>query len=140
MRASLFALICLSMACCNCGCITHSARVVNPPDQAQSGVVVGTYHDRLPADLEFHNQLPQNVLITAWNRDEHSGVISRYDGYCRTPLPWWQRFPADIVADLTPIDFTISATQTIAVREVTGTDKSWIDQARRDGYVHEVKP
>lgn len=119
------------------GCITNSARVINPPGQAQSGVVVSTYHEQMPTELEFHNQRPQDIRITAWKRDPDSGKIYRYDGRCRTPLMGWGRFPMDILIDLAPVDFVIAAEQTVQLREISGDDKSWLEEARRDGYVHE---
>ena len=66
-----------------------------------------------------------------------NGPTGRFYTVVRTDLPWWQRFPADLVADFLPIDAAVEANSTITLKTVPRVDlDAFLAHAERDGYAH----
>ena len=80
--------------------------------------------------------LPIDLPVSVWRRDS-DGTLSRGELRVTTGLPWWQRFPADVVSDLAPIDAEVFASGTPTLTPVPLADRTRLfDQAARDGYAH----
>ncbi len=79
-------------------CIEHRASV-DLPDGFH--VVVDDHMPPPARSIKRCGPLPQEVRVTAWRRED-DGSLMRADGLLRTPLPWWQRFPADLITDILP--------------------------------------
>lgn len=133
------------------GCIEHRA-AVNPPlpaapppagePAATTQLITGaTVTDDPQAPVTESSHLPIDVPASVWRRDS-DGIISRGELRVTTALPWWQRFPADFVTDLLPIDAEIFASGTATFTPVTPADRvALFEQAARDGYARrEVVP
>jgi hypothetical protein len=66
------------------------------------------------------------------------GALARRDERLRTPLPWWQRFPCDIAADLIPAQYTAKAETTLTLAPpVHYDDDALTQEARRHGFAHD---
>jgi hypothetical protein len=124
------------------GCITHQARIVPPAPAGQDAgepittvVVVGSAVKRsLDQPVVQEDSLPLDIPVSAWRRGA-DGLVTRYEGRATTPLPWWQRFPADLVSDALPMSFTCAASAEVVLAPVPTFDaESFLAQARRDGY------
>ncbi len=130
----------------SCGCIQHRT-AVNPPlaspppaagepaaiTQLVTGATIVTEPQRA---IISASPLPIDLPVSVWRRDS-DGSLSRGEMRVTTALPWWQRFPADVITDLTPIDAEIFASGTAVLTPVPTTDRSHLfDQAVRDGYAH----
>lgn len=129
----------LALAIALAGCVSHRATIRNPEHDAQQATLGGTYLPKMPEEKVYHEQLPQDVLVSAWRRDEKTGLF-RFHGRSRTPLAWWQRFPFDFVTDvLTPHDFVCADELTIQCAAVKPEpNDEWLKLARRDGYFHDA--
>jgi hypothetical protein len=78
--------------------------------------------------------LPIDLPVSVWRRGS-DGVIHRGEARITTPLPWWQRFPADIGADLLPIDAHVSVASMMTLAPVEPIDRQrLVQQAAQDGY------
>jgi hypothetical protein len=131
MARLLLILCCLAAG----GCISHEARVT-PPEGAPVSAAVGTQVlDRFSAPIEERSPLPRSIPVTVWRQDEQ-GNLFRGDGLVETPLPWWQRFPADAVSDLViPRTMTAEATGSATLHPVPATDPDGLAaHARAAGY------
>jgi hypothetical protein len=104
-------LILLVCCCAVSGCVTHRATVETSEDSA--GVVGTTYLGEAehpagpPTSVTASGPLPQSIPVTAWRwgtAADGSQELRRGDVLVQTPLPWWQRFPADLATDFFPID------------------------------------
>ncbi|HEX3132425.1 MAG TPA: hypothetical protein VHX44_02450 [Planctomycetota bacterium] len=96
------------------------AKVINEPDQP----VIGA------------SPLPIDLPVSVWRRDS-DGTLNRGELRVTTALPWWQRFPADVVSDLAPIDAEVFASGTATLSPVPVTDRTHLfDQAARNSYAH----
>ncbi len=93
----------LAAACLLSACIEHRAQVAAPPG---AELLVGD--GVLSTSPRRRGPLPHEIPATAWHRDP-TGTIHRADLRCATPLPWWQRFPADLLTDLWPATLRVSA-------------------------------
>lgn len=92
-------------------------------------------HERVEP-ITASGPLPVDFQVTAWRRSA-AGPLERADLRVRTDLPWWQRFPADLVADFLPIDAAVETTSTITMETVPRVDlDSFLAHAERDGYAH----
>jgi len=126
------------------GCVEHRT-AVNPPlpaapaaagepatiTQLITGATV-TDEPRVPITESSH--LPIDVPVSVWRRDS-DGTLNRGELRVTTALPWWQRFPADIVTDLAPIDAQVFASGTPTFTPVVTADRNELfAQAARDGY------
>jgi hypothetical protein len=77
-----------------------------------------------------------DLPVTAWRRSA-AGPLERADLRVQTALPWWQRFPADLVADLLPIDAAVGTGTAVTLVTVPRADlEAFIAHAERDGYAH----
>lgn len=131
---------CAWLCCLGCslwlgGCVTHRT-TVNPGDPAAEVIVMSaTTTDHPVNPVTAQGGLPQEIPVTAWRRDD-DGALYRADTIVRTPLPWWQRFPADIVTDaLTPKDYVSKATWTPVWTQPTTTNTDELTaRARAAGY------
>ena len=136
-RPLLFCILLLS------GCVSHEARVTSTADVAGSEgatVIGGTSYSAPPALTVDRSPLPRQLPVSAWRRDE-TGAIARYETEVTTPLPWWQRFPCDLVADLVPVDLTVVAEAHIAVVPITPRTRDDLDrEAAAAGYATILQP
>lgn len=128
------------------GCVRHQATVTPPAPAA-----IADDGQRPPTFLAARSKaverervepvtttgpLPVDFQITAWRRSA-AGPLERADLRVQTPLPWWQRFPADLVADFLPIDAAVETNSTITLRTVPRVDlDAFLAHAERDGYAH----
>lgn len=126
------------------GCIEHRTAVnpplpAAPPPAGEPAVITqlitgATVTDDPQAPITESSHLPIDVPVSVWRRDSE-GIISRGELRVTTALPWWQRFPADFVSDLLPIDAQVFASGTATFTPVTAADRTVLfDQAARDGY------
>lgn len=85
--------------------------------------------------LAAAGNLPQEIVLHAWRRDAE-GLLWRGRAQVASPLPWWQRFPADLFSDfLYPGQLTISASTDLTLSPVPTTDaKALADLAAARGY------
>ncbi len=128
------------------GCVQHRT-AVNPPvaatpppagePAAVTQMVTGAKIINEPHQpVTNASPLPIDLPVSVWRRDS-DGSLSRGELRVTTGLPWWQRFPADIVSDLTPIDAEVFASGTATLTPVATADHNLLfDQAARDGYAH----
>ena len=103
----------LVLALGGAGCMSHVTRVrpvepdrqdaistpppVTPP--AQSAAIGTKVYAVQPPLVEERGAQPREIPISTWRRDDDGNVL-RGEGLLRTPTPWWQRFPADVVSDV----------------------------------------
>ena len=133
------------------GCVEHRT-AVNPPLPAAptpagesatiTQLIVGSKVTAEPhVPITEASPMPIDVPVSVWRRDS-DGTLSRGDLRVTTARPWWQRFPADIVTDLTPIDFEIFASGNATFTPVQTFDRvALYAQAANDGYARrEVAP
>jgi len=131
------------------GCDTHEVRISPPPPAAPGEPgdlgftlsAIGVSLRKDPASESVTTSpLPLQIPVSCLRR-EADGTISRYEGVATTPLPWWQRFPADMVSDPLPWTFVASAQATIVLTSVPAADLgALMAQARRDGYARPPGP
>jgi hypothetical protein len=132
------------------GCDTHEVRIAPPPaaapgepgDQSFTISVIGVTIIKDPlAETVIRNPLPLEVPISCLRR-EATGAMSRYENDVRTPLPWYQRFPADMISDPLPWTFTAHAEAAIELSPVPTADLAALAaSARADGYARiDVRP
>lgn len=127
----------LTLLCCFAlgGCVAHVARAV-PPETGPTSAAVGTQVvDHFTAPIEERHALPRSLPVTLWSLDA-DGNLARGDLVIETPLPWWQRFPADVVSDmLLPGTLTAEASGTPTLQRVPHGDPTVLtEHARAAGY------
>jgi hypothetical protein len=124
------------------GCVSHEARVVPPAPASgaatpapSAGLVIGSRRQSDPGtEAVFTDPQPLDLPVSAWRREE-DGRLSRFEGRARSPLPWWQRFPADAAYDFWPTTEVASATTTVVLAPVAEADAQQLaDEAHRAGY------
>jgi hypothetical protein len=126
------------------GCVEHRTAVnpplpAAPPPAGESATITqliagAKVTDEPQAPVTEASPLPIDVPVSVWRRDS-DGTLSRGEFRVTTARPWWQRFPADIVTDLTPIDGEVFASDTATFTEVATVDRNDLyAQAERDGY------
>ncbi len=126
-------------------CLTHEARVTTTPDapEVEGGTAIGraTYPSPPgpPRETLARGPLPQHLPITAWRRDGE-GLISRAEAELLTPLPWWQRFPCDIVSDLMPTPIVVRAECVLVLRPVVGCTRAELDAAAAAAGYAQIVP
>lgn len=131
------------------GCVTHEARIAPPPAAAPGepgdlgftlSAIGGSLRKDPLSESVTTSPLPLQIPVSCLRR-EADGTINRYEGVVTTPLPWWQRFPADMIADPLPWTFTASAQATIVLTRVPSADlAALVAQARQDGYARAPGP
>jgi hypothetical protein len=77
-------------------CVQHQARITAPPGDWDGALGLAERADQ--AAVGSAGSLPQEVHLLAWARDG-DGSLRFASGRVTTPLPWWQRFPMDILSD-----------------------------------------
>lgn len=129
-------------------CVQHRV-VVSPPapapvasageDEAITQMISGSTVVTAPHEsTKLSSPLPIDLPISVWRRDS-DGLLSRGESRVTTALPWWQRFPADIFTDLTPIDAEVFASGSSSLTPIPVADQARLfDQAARDGYAHKA--
>ncbi len=136
----------LSSAIALTGCLTHEARITVPASavqpatgpQLEGNTTIGA-HSFLtppgpPPSTVQRGPLPQDVTITAWRRDA-DGLISRDDAEVVTGLPWWQRFPCDMVTDVAPTELVVRAEYDVVLTPVIAHTRAQLDhEAATAGY------
>jgi len=135
-------LLAVSIIFCLSGCIEHEARITAAPVGAdESGVAyLGFTPQPIPSTpppaVDQRSPLPISIPVTwyTYRRDAH-GAIMRDDRTVKTPLPWWQRFPCDVVTDFTPITMAVRVDTVITPREVALRDPAELKaEAKAYGY------
>jgi hypothetical protein len=127
------------------GCIDHQARVEPPapgePGRPPTQVISGTSLAIDPTTVHLvHGSLPIDLPVSAWRR-ESDGTLLRCEARVTTPLPWWQRFPADAVSDLLPTTYAATASTPVVLAPLPPFDEvRFLAQARSDGYAAPAKP
>lgn len=128
------------------GCVEHRT-AVSPPVQAApppmgepaaiTQLIAGATVTNEPTKpITAASPLPIDLPVSVWRRDS-DGTLSRGELRLTTDLPWWQRFPADVVSDLAPIDAEIFASGTPTLTPIPAADRTRLfDQAARDGFAH----
>lgn len=124
------------------GCVEHRA-AIQPPVAGPPPAVV-TVHGReeaLVESLERRDPLPLELRASAIRRDA-DGRLLRDEIAVLTPLPWWQRFPADVVSDaLIPHTFIVDARARIDTRVVADMPADdLLRLAREHGYAQGITP
>lgn len=122
------------------GCVSHRAQAL-PPDGPTSSAVVGSRAiEPFTAPAEEQGSLPSSLPVTAWRTDE-DGNLFRGDLVIETPLPWWQRFPADAVTDVVvPRTLEASRSGTPVLLPVPAADPVALTaHARTAGYAAPAK-
>lgn len=125
------------------GCVSHVARVRTaeplatdggsaPPASAAIGSAI---HAEQPPLVEERGPQPREIPISTWRRDDE-GNVARGEAVLRTPTPWWQRFPADLVSDvLVPTTLVVDAECAVPPVPVPAADPAALaERARRAGY------
>lgn len=133
-----------------CGCVQHRTAVnppvpAAPPPAGEPAVVTqliagATVVSEPRQPVTAASPLPIDLPVSAWRRDS-DGALHRSELRVTTALPWWQRFPADIVSDLAPIDAEVFASGTAVFAPVATVDRANLfAEAERDGYAHRGDP
>lgn len=131
MRALLCGLLILPCA----GCLAHRVEVRGDGAGASDGrSAVGTrVADGAPQDVRS-GPLPHEVPVS-WSLKGADGRLHMAQTVVRSPLPWWQRFPADLLVDLWPGTVEVAMAATITPRPVTARTADDITaEARAHGY------
>lgn len=117
------------------GCVSHVARALPPVDQSASAAVGSRIVDRFDEPIEERGSLPRSLPVTVWRLDP-DGNLARGDSVIETPLPWWQRFPADAISDvMLPRTLTAAASGTPHMHPVPAGDALVLaEHARAAGY------
>ncbi len=130
MRAILCAVLILPCA----GCVVHTVRVEGAgaeqsAGRSATGLVV---RDGAPA-VEQRGPLPYEIPATWMLREgDH---LSIGHAVALSPLPWWQRFPVDLVVDLWPADVVAVASATVSPHPILARSAADITaEARAHGY------
>lgn len=131
MRALLCGLLVLPCA----GCLYHRATVdADGADPKAGRSVIGMQvRDGAPAETR-RGPLPQEIPA-CWILRDADGRLRSGHVVLRSPLPWWQRFPADLAVDLWPRPVEIAAVATVVPRPITPRTAADITaEARAHGY------
>jgi hypothetical protein len=144
-RRTIFAVLILACAGLGLsGCIEHRV-TVNPPAAAETEpagenknhtvMVTGSRFQTNGTTPElFSSPLPLDIPVSVYRR-HWDGSMSRGELRCTTPLPWWQRFPADAFVDFSPVHATCDASTVATLTPVTPIPRAQLlEQAIRDGY------
>jgi hypothetical protein len=124
------------------GCLEHEARVsAAPVGPDESGVAYfGFTAQPIPSDpppaAEQRSPLPVSIPVTWYTfRRDARGAILRFDQTVQTPLPWWQRFPCDVVTDFAPVTIPVRTAVVVTPREVALRDPAELKaEAHAHGY------
>lgn len=135
MRSPVLILLCaLPLA----GCLVHEVRIEGQAPAAAAAspgrnAVLSAVRDGTPAEVR-RGPLPFDVPAAWWLRDRDGHLLI---GHVRalSPLPWWQRFPADLAVDLWPAEvrvLTVATVRPTPVRERTAAEIT--AEAHAHGY------
>lgn len=119
-------------ACCCVGCVSHRAEV-QAPAESIDGAAIGTATGQ---KVPWSRTAPQplEVPATLWRQDD-SGRLWRADLDLATPLPWWQRFPCDLVTDALWPGEAVAEVRGVPVWTAAGTDPAGLNErALAAGY------
>lgn len=131
MRALLCGILILPCA----GCLSHRADVsADGPDLAAGRSVVGMrITDGAPAETRS-GPLPFEIPVS-WTLRGSDGKLQSAHATLRSPLPWWQRFPADLAVDLWPQRIEIETSVVVTTKPITPRTAADITaEARAHGY------
>jgi hypothetical protein len=119
------------------GCVEHRAVVAVPAPPEDALLAATTVSGRsasTPSTVTTRSALPVAVDADLIERDGE-GRIRRAVVRVATPTPWWQRFPADIVTDLTPWTQPVTATAALVAMPVEPVPAADLTAAARSaGY------
>lgn len=131
MRAILCAI--LTLPCT--GCLVHSARIDGAgADQAAGrSATAMAVRDGAPS-LQRSGPLPYEIPAV-WMLRDAEGRLNIGRATALSPLPWWQRFPADLAVDLWPGDVTVATAVTVTPQPLIARSADDITaEARAHGY------
>lgn len=131
MRALLCAILVLPCA----GCLAHRAGVsATGADPAAGRCVVGNQvRDGAPAEARS-GPLPHDLPATWILRGADGRLLSAH-ARAQSPLPWWQRFPADLAVDLWPAEIGIDVAVVLVPQPISVRSAADITaEARAHGY------
>lgn len=113
------------------GCIEHRASLAGGPSRH----LVAADGERTDEGIARRGHLPQMIRASAWRRAE-DGSLLRGEHVVRTPLPWWQRFPADLVSDvLVPITLSVERHEQVVLEPIAVYPADELERmARAHGY------
>ena len=139
----------LLLALGGAGCVSHEARVHTvEPDRhdthssrppvthpVQSAAIGSQVYTVQPQLVEERGAQPREIPVSTWRRDD-DGNVQRGEAVLRTPTPWWQRFPADVVSDvLWPATRVVEADLVLTPVPVPVSDPAALaERARQAGY------
>jgi hypothetical protein len=120
------------------GCLVHEVRIEGqaPVDATASpgrNAVLGAVRDGGPAEVR-RGPLPFDVPAAWWLRDREGHLLIGH-AHALSPLPWWQRFPADLAVDLWPGE--VHVLEVATVRPVPVRERSAAEitaEAHAHGY------
>ncbi len=120
------------------GCIAHIARIQPAEHSLEgAGLIAGSTSVDPAVGQTIRQPLPIDLPFSAWERE--AGVLARCEGRVTTPLPWWQRFPVDLVTDFLPMTFEARAERQVTYVPVPARDDdSLFQEASKHGFAHEV--
>ena len=134
MRPVLLILCCLLPLA---GCLVHEARIEaqTPAEAAGPGrnAVLSAVRDGAPAEIR-RGPLPHDVPAAWWLRDR-AGQLLIGNARALSPLPWWQRFPADLAVDLWPGEVRVLTLASVSPTPVRARSAAEITaEAHAHGY------
>lgn len=133
MRA---ALALLAAACAaSGGCLVHRARVAPAPEAPGGGVsAVATRVQTAAPAAERSGPLPHELPVT-WAVRDGEGRLCLLQAVVQSPLPWWQRFPCDLLIDLWPGEVAVTVEAQLQPRPVVPRPHAdIIAEAKAHGY------
>lgn len=137
---TLLALSVLSCAMVGSGCVSHRTEVL-PADPLADGIALRGRVLKPGQPAVVSGPLPSEVPVTLWRQDS-DGNLFRSDTVLRSPTPWWQRFPSDIITDaVLPGQRVVAQTYSPGWEPAGGLSTDGLDErARRAGYARPQEP
>lgn len=126
----------LAAAClASSGCLVHRASVAPAPEVPQGGVsAIGTKVQLAAPAAERAGPLPHEIPVT-WAVRDGEGRLCLLHMVVQSPLPWWQRFPCDLLIDLWPSEVAVTVeAQLLPQPVVPRSHADIIAEAKAHGY------
>jgi len=133
-------LVALIGAVLGSGCVSHRAEVT-PAQPPGDGIALRGRVLKPGEPAVISGPLPSEVPVTLWRQDS-DGNLFRSDTVLRSPTPWWQRFPSDVITDaVLPGQRVVAQTFAPVWEPAGGHSIDGLDErARRAGYAHPQEP
>ena len=99
------------------GCIRHQATVLESPVTNDASLAIDA-QAVVPNGLHHrHSAMPVEMRVSGFRLDQETG-LERFEAHLTTPLPWWQRFPFDLLADWSPWQHRVSSQAIITYQPI----------------------